>query len=224
VPGAEPEFEDFASAPPVPPQLIQFQFEHDPNAVRCWFLTTDDTELIQVQRNRFIQNWRKVKGDEVYPRYDTRLRPAFAKRHARYLEFLVAQGLSIPTILQIELTYINDLVPGEGWGNVGDLHRLLTPWRGEYTHGFLPSPYGMRIGASYAMPEQRGRLHLNIQRVVRPRDQHEILQFRLTARVKPTSGEERSILEAFDLARDWIVNGFTDWTTPTMHKIWGRST
>src|SRR2546428_11952886 len=35
--------------------------------VRCWFLNDANTELIQVQYDRFVHNWRKVLGSETYP-------------------------------------------------------------------------------------------------------------------------------------------------------------
>jgi uncharacterized protein (TIGR04255 family) len=222
VPGAEPELEDFASQPPVPPQVIEFKFEQDPNAIRCWFITNDGTELIQVQRNRFVQNWRKQTGDEIYPRYADHLRRNFHRRYQRFVDFLATQNLAGPDVAQIEITYINEIEPGQGWATAGELSRVIAPWSGEFSEGFLPPPYGTRISASFAIPKGRGRLHVNMQRAIRPRDRKEILQLRLVARVKPTDSGVDAILDAFDIGRDWIVRGFTDWTTPQMHKIWKR--
>ena len=34
---------------------------------RCWFIDESNNNLIQLQKDRFILNWRKVKGDEAYP-------------------------------------------------------------------------------------------------------------------------------------------------------------
>src|SRR2546425_18159 len=51
--------EDLA-APPAPDQ-IHLQLVSEPEA-RCWFLNAGATELIQLQRDRFVRNWRKVTG------------------------------------------------------------------------------------------------------------------------------------------------------------------
>ena len=36
------------------------------------------------------------------------------------------------------------------------------------------------------------------------------------------SARIKGVREWFDLAREWIVRGFTDSTTPEIQKIWGR--
>ena len=46
-------------------------------APRFWFVNESGNELVQVQRDRFIRNWRKTEGQPGYPSYDN-LREAFA--------------------------------------------------------------------------------------------------------------------------------------------------
>src|SRR5438132_13880540 len=58
------------------PPLLRFEISN-PDVTRSWFITEDRTRLIQIQRDRFVINWRKVHGDEVYPRYDREMRPRF---------------------------------------------------------------------------------------------------------------------------------------------------
>lgn len=50
------------------PPKVDVVFEERPPVARVWFLTQEKTELIQVQQDRFIHNWRKVTGQEPYPR------------------------------------------------------------------------------------------------------------------------------------------------------------
>src|SRR5207249_8292565 len=38
--------------------------------VRCWFLNESNTELIQVQQDRFVHNWRKMVGSGAYLHYE----------------------------------------------------------------------------------------------------------------------------------------------------------
>src|SRR2546421_522972 len=76
--------EDFAA--PLVPDKIGISFVSEPEA-RCWFLNASGTELIQLQRDRFVRNWRKVTGIEGYPSYDL-LKPRFEQDWARLLNFL----------------------------------------------------------------------------------------------------------------------------------------
>ena len=221
LPPAALEIERFDEKPPLPAAGISFELNAELNDARCWYFTKEGTDLIQVQNNRFIQNWRKVTGEEAYPGYE-RLRPAFQRRYKGFLSFLNDEALPAPKVLQVEMSYINEIEPGEGWESARDLDQLVAPWSGKFTEGFLPSPYGARLAASFEMPNNKGRLHVVILRAVRGRDGKEILQFRLVARVRPESSADDHVLAAIDVARDWIVRGFADWTTPKMHKIWGR--
>ncbi len=72
--------------PPLPSQIERFDDTFNPqvplvtfSAVdidlsRFWFLSEDGTNLIQIQRDRLVVNWRQQTGDEVYPRYEPVLR------------------------------------------------------------------------------------------------------------------------------------------------------
>jgi hypothetical protein len=62
------------------PQTPTFRVELvNPDVTRFWFLAEPPTRLIQVQRDHFIINWRKVRGDEIYPRYQSEMRPRFER-------------------------------------------------------------------------------------------------------------------------------------------------
>lgn len=80
------EYPASETQPPLPSQIERFDQRSpqgpvismgivDPNSARFWFLSGDGTKLVQVQRDRFIINWRKVTGTEVYPRYKIRDAP-----------------------------------------------------------------------------------------------------------------------------------------------------
>ncbi len=55
---------------------IQVQMLPSPPVPRVWFLNETGTELVQVQQDRFVHNWRKVGTGDVYPRYE-RVREVF---------------------------------------------------------------------------------------------------------------------------------------------------
>ncbi len=65
-------------------------------SVRAWYIDASETQLLQIQEDRFIHNWRKVLGSEVYPHYDESIRPAFESQWMRFTEYLLDFGSPRP--------------------------------------------------------------------------------------------------------------------------------
>lgn len=217
-PPLTPAFEEFGTPMSHLPKVgIELVSEVD---ARCWFIDKSRTLLVQVQRDRFIQNWRKVTGEEPYPRYAS-LKPRFGDEWQRFCQFLREEELPAPEVTQCEVTYVNHIEPGVGWNSYAEIHNVIAAWTAP-SGNFLPGPEVTLINTKYLMPDKRGRLHIVVQPAVRPRDAKEVLQLTLTARGRPNTSGLDDILEWFDLGHEWIVRGFTDFTTTTMHEIWGR--
>jgi uncharacterized protein (TIGR04255 family) len=190
--------------------------------VRCWFLNETNTELIQVQHDRFVHNWRKVAGTEVYPHYEEYVRPAFEQDWQEFSEFLKAERIGIPEVRQCEVTYVNHIDKGKGWESFADLPEVFPCWAGKSSGSFLSPPESVLFNVSYLMPEERGRLRAALIHAFRSVDTRETLQLTLTAKVKPRSSNTTDILECLDLGREWVVRGFTDFTSKRMHLMWRR--
>src|SRR6266478_4823403 len=45
------------------------EFAEIPPLQRVWFVHKNGNGIIQVQRDRFLHNWRKLKLEDTYPRY-----------------------------------------------------------------------------------------------------------------------------------------------------------
>lgn len=211
--------EQFEAKAKLEPQLL-VEFGAAPE-MRCWFIDRSETRLIQVQKDRFVHNWRKVKGDEVYPRYAS-LKPKFKVEWQRFCQFLDEQKLGTSDVNQCEVTYVNDIEISKGLKSYGEVNKVIASWSGESSGEFLPLPETVRLNTTYVMPEKRGRLHIVLQPAIRRRDAKEILQLNLTARGRPASSRLEDIWEWFDIGHEWIVRGFTDFTTKEMHKVWRR--
>jgi uncharacterized protein (TIGR04255 family) len=208
--------EDLAR-PPVPAR-IGIQLTAEPEA-RCWFLNGLGTELVQLQRDRFVRNWRKVTGSEDYPSYDA-LKPRFERDWNRLLHFLAREELGKPEVNQCEVTYINHLpVDVE---KLGSLHRFARVVSEESGGGFLPEPETAQLQLRYIMGDKKGRLHVGVQPGVRRDDRRPVLQLGLTARGTPASSRTDDILAWFDLGHEWVVRGFADFTRSEMHTTWER--
>ncbi len=203
------------------PQALAFGIQFiQGDESRYWYIDETETRLLQVQKDRFIHNWRRVK-DEPYPHYDD-IRPRFEKEWLEFCSFLKDEGYDKPAVNQCEVTYVNHIEPGTDGTEVGDLGKVISCWSGSYSGQFLRQPETVTFNVRYLIPENRGRLHIIGQPVIRKRDAKQVFQLNLTARGKPNSSELQDILEWLDLGHRWIVNGFTDFTTPEMHRAWKR--
>ena len=188
--------------------------------LRCWLMDESTTRLVQIQRDRFITNWRQVTGKEVYIRYDT-FKPMFEKEWKRFSEFLQFEKFPTPIINQCEVMYVNHIELNDeikGWGAVDKVVEFWSPRQ----QSFLPQPEAVMVDIKFVMPEEKGRLHVTLEPKIRKRDGKEILQLNLIARGKPDSSDLNDILAWFDLGREWIVKGFTELTTEQMHNLWKR--
>lgn len=206
------------SAQPTPLKL-NLQLLAQPN-VRCWFVDPVRSVLLQLQNGRFLQNWRKVSGAEHYPHYEG-TRAGFDRNWKRFLQFLGEMGLAAPVVHQCEVSYLNHLDIGKGWGSLGELENVspvLANLKGDES---LPVPEAFLLNVRYLLPDQRGRLHVQLQPGVRDSDGKEILAFSLTARGAPYSSSVGDILRWFDFGREWIHRAFESFTTQSMRRLWG---
>nr|WP_281719505.1 TIGR04255 family protein [Nitrosomonas nitrosa] len=191
-------------------------------ALRCWFTHSDMNQLIQIQKDRFIYNWKKANDTEAYPRYE-RIKERCLLEWGRFIAFLEEENLGKPEANQCEVTYVNHIDYEQGWKSFGELSKLISPWSGNYSGTFLPVPETIGLNASYILRNNQGRLYVSMQPVIRAKDAKEVLQLTFTARGGPSSSTTEDIFRWLDLGREWVVEGFTDFTTSAFHERWGRT-
>jgi uncharacterized protein (TIGR04255 family) len=202
------------------PLTIAFEVMNLPEA-RCWFEDISGARLIQVQHDRFIHNWRRTDEHKEYPRYKQVIRPAFEKEWKRFCGFLEREQIMLPDVQQCEVQYINH-IELSGWSSFADLIDALGEWPGTRGKEFLPIPENMSFSTSYLMPGNAGRLRIIMQPAIRSADGKPVVQLNLIARGRPSSSSTEDILNWFDVGREWIVRGFTDFTSQRMHQTWER--
>jgi uncharacterized protein (TIGR04255 family) len=197
---------------------IQFEAFEAPPTPRFWFTNELGTELIQVQRDRFIKNWRKAEEAGLYPRYET-VKEGFDRDFSSFRDFASRYQLGGVRVNQCEVTYINHIVAGRGWSTHADIEKVFTVWR--QPHSAYPGPaqdltFHARFLISDTSGAPVGRLHASLQPVLRVSDAIPMFVLNLTARGQIGEG-----IDFFDLGREWIVRSFKELTTPDMHAIWG---
>lgn len=189
--------------------------------IRCWFSDESQSTLIQVQRDHFLCNWRKMPSDSEYPRFhNTKLR--FEKEWERFEHFVRSEQLGELNVKQCEVSYINHIELEAGWQGLANFDDIFPCWAGKGTDVFLPSPDTVVINTSYIIPENRGRLRLSLEPVFRHADAKELIQFTVTAMVIPKATDSAQVMEAIELGHEWAVRGFTDFTSAKMHQVWER--
>jgi uncharacterized protein (TIGR04255 family) len=197
---------------------IQFEALEAPPTPRFWFINDGGTELIQLQRDRFIKNWRKVAEDDFYPRYE-HVKEGFERDFSGFRDFAARHQLGSIRVNQCEVTYINHILPREGRNSRLDLSECFTVWR--QPEGAYPgAAQDLAFHARFPITDQGGalvgRLHVSMQSALHISDNAPMFVLNLTARGQIGEGTD-----FFDLGREWIVRSFKGLTTPEMHRVWG---
>lgn len=221
-PPLDPIIENFG--PPTRPS-VRLEMTNTLPIPRCWFLKEDGTELIQVQQDRFIHNWRKLDSSDSYPRYE-HVRKQFSDELYEFCSFLEREKLGAFSPKQCEVTYTNVILADGDRIEHGELNRILTLVKSEYSDDFLGQPENIRLATQYIIRDQDanplGRLHISAKPAFRITDDGPIFLLNITARGAPSSNQINDVVAFMDMGREWIVRGFASVTTPEMHKIWGR--
>lgn len=211
---------------------IQFQIGDDAGVPRLWFVNPDGDELIQVQADRFIRNWRAVSHvDRPYPRYEHCIRPRFLEDYQIFQRFMSEElGVAIQPA-QCELTYINHITPNEHWNAHRDLAAVFKGWNAEYSKSVDLPVESIHQRVVHLLHDDAGeflgRLHVTLQsafkNIKQPTEvEQPIFVLTLIARGRPTKEGEEGLLGFLDKGHSMIVTAFDSMTTSQMHQVWEK--
>lgn len=194
-----------------------------PPLPRIWFESEGGNGLIQVQRDRFLHNWRKMNPEDEYPRYH-KVKQMFKDHLSQFEIFLEESKLGIIEPLQYEMTYINHILQREGWDRLGEIGNVFPDFAFRMEKDrFLPEPAGVNLRTSFILPEGKGRMHVMIRHAQLRDTGRPLLILELTVRGICTDKSPEGMWDWFDLAREWIVRGFDDLTgEEVQNNIWKR--
>lgn len=213
-------------APPLgfPPDPSELAADFELPLPRIWFINEKMNGLIQLQNNRFFYNWRKMRAEEPYPHYRSVIKE-FKTNLIIFQKFLEEEKLEPFKPADCELTYINHIFKGEGWETISDINGVLPDisWRSKNTR-FLPEPLNIGWMASFALPEDKGQLHVKLDQVAHSIDRRPILRLEVSAKGLGSDKSQKAIWDWFEIAHKWIVCGFTDLTSLRIQQtFWERS-
>ena len=218
-PELEPVMERFGPPKKLVPG-VRFEIGAVPGP-RLWLLNEEGNELVQLQRDRFIRNWRKTEGAPNYPRYEN-LREAFLGDWNTFVVFVNEELKSSPVPNQVEVTYVNVIeTPAPG-----GLDEILACISKSYSDDYLNEPESSEVQFRYVLKGEDnkpwGRLHVAAAPGFRATDEQPVVRLSLTARGNPPSQDTDGVMGAMDAGHEAVVRGFTSVTTPGMHAVWGR--
>lgn len=207
----------------VAPQ-VRFALSDAPPLPLYWFLSEDKTELIQLQQDRFVANWRKGGADQEYPRY-SHVRRRFEEEFTSLMGFIESEGIGHVNPNQCEITYVNHMIAGDGWEDFSQMDRVFTVWAPHYNEPFTLPLEDARFTARYGFTDVQGaalgRLYVAVEPAYRIEDRKPMIVMTLTARGRPDGPAIDGVMSFIDRGHDAALLGFKAVTTTEMQKRWG---
>ncbi len=220
-----PDVEDHEPRPPYVERLedgiqipaFELELMRAPMPHRAWFVSPDKSALLQLQRDRFVYNWRS-RSDE-YPHFELLL-DAFLEELKTLCNAFNEINLSEPHLNQAEVTYVN-------WIDADALDLFLA---------FVDSPSlntgGVASDGAFGQISLRfpvmndsnvvGHLYTECSPIPALGEQGSGYQMTLTFRA-PMLEPHVDVLKPLLLrGRAAIVHTFAGLTRPSYHEKWGR--
>jgi uncharacterized protein (TIGR04255 family) len=184
-----------------------------PPGPRYLLENVDGTQVVQVQRDRFLCNWRRHAPNNQYPRFDA-LSHFFRTQYSEFEQFLKREVNAQPTPRQYELVYVNHI----SLRAASEIGGLLPDASWRPMERWLPTPDAVESSLTFTMPGKAGRLRVRSQTAEIFQTRNRVVVLELTARGFLDDREQW-----FKLAHEWIVRGFDDLLSPSLATELGRN-
>lgn len=206
--------------------MLQVQTFFTPPLPRYWFELPGAPDLLQIQQDRILHNWRQqVDDSRVYPRYEA-VKKTFEEEIDEFQHWLTDEDIGELRPNQCEVTYINLITPPEGSGLDSCLDRITPMWQSKFTEATPNKLERVRIEMAFLFSQDDkpvGRVYANFTPAFRQRDLSPVIQLEITARGRPKGETVADALAFLDVEREQVVRTFAGITTAEMHKTWGRT-
>ncbi len=209
--------------PILPSNVMHLEISDRPDLPRYLFKKHDGTGLIQFQRDRFVYNWTRPEeaSPEDYPRYNQIIKD-FLDHYKKIVKALKANKRTLPTPAVMELTYVNLIECGDD--NMSGAARVFKDIKWVESGRFLPTPNRMNLTYGFKIDDIKATLTANMGLVQLVKDGRNMLKLELSVKGPLQDHADTAVMNWCNTAREWIVKGFEDLTTPEMHKKWEKQT
>jgi uncharacterized protein (TIGR04255 family) len=197
---------------------LRFGFQFIGPGIRNWFVSQDQSYLLQIQKDRFAINWRKTASTPEYPRYPA-IRDRFLELFSQFEKYLGRNEVGACDINIYEVSYINQwrLKDGQRIGDGLNSWLKMAPKNVAKLHMEAAS-----LSVQYLVSEDGknvGRLYANIN-PIKALDGADGVNLELMCRIIPFDMGEKFRFRPLDLAREHIVTTFGEITSDSAQKVW----
>ena len=208
-------FPEWAERPPV---IMRSNDDDDflPPLRRISFISSDTKKLVQLQDNFFGYNWR-YKNSRDYPHFEN-LFQGFLQEWNYLQGWWSKVGESPLKPSRYELTYANLIDKNSGWNNSGD-HQKIFRFVSSNWNDFLKTPDYHDIQLIYSLPNDEGRLIVEVDQRLTEGDDSSIVIFQLTA---VSFDASKSLVDWFRDTHSYIIKAFLSLTEKEAQDKWGR--
>ena len=191
---------------------------------RLWLMDSNRRELIQIQHDRFIRNWRKTDGSDPYPRYDEHVRPRFEKDFCEFCDFVRAEHIGEVRSFQCEVAYFNQICTEKSvWNSFSEMHKIFSAYSPVEIRQIPLEIEALHVRQSFAIlldSDFKGRFYVEIEPA--EVDGEKVVRYHLTARGRTATNSLDDTMAFMDLGRELIVDYFEQSTSSDMHKVWEK--
>jgi uncharacterized protein (TIGR04255 family) len=200
--------------------IPRFQFQQSMPFPRMRLTSVDNKNVIQIQKDRFVFNWRRDKSSaSEYPRFDS-IKSKFLTELEGFILFLEKYNLPSLNFNQAELTYVNHIDAEQN--SVQEVFRdyVKDP---NYSDNLELEHFSIKFRHIITEESKKiGRLYTSIDKGNLISDNSSIYILNFTARSHPLDSSLEGMINVMDIMRSTINNSFTAITSITMHKNWNK--
>jgi len=219
-----PVVQEYPPLPPNPPIGLDDQIggglvvNMGAPSIRLWLLSREQDQLLQVQRDRLILNWRAGTNNNSYPRYQDALRPAFAREYRGLLSFLMDTGLPTLSLVGVEVTYVNVFSGSvDESPDIGAILRSQQPSKGRFG-----TPRTTRLQQQWEWNGDDAAASILTMNAAQPASGESAMNLTARSSLGMNAGID-DVLRSLDLCHDEVVSAFVELTEPDRHLEWGRT-
>lgn len=215
-------FERFDKVHPPSPEI---EVTEEVPIPRWWFLNETGDQLVQVQRDRFMFNWRRSENSSEYPRFPA-VRAKFRQELDIFMEFLLSSSLGELRFSQCEVTYIDHIQTGSSWSTHNQIEKVLSVWEPPQAIAdaidLEDASFRMRFRIPGNDGKPIGRVRVEFDPALSLQGHKPLFRMNTTARGKPLCDGVDGVFQFFDIAHDWVIHIFRSLTTDTIRREWGE--
>ena len=184
-----------------------------PDLPRVWFTHSNNSQILQVQRDRFTFNWRKTSSDQEYSGY-SKIFEMFEGFYDQFRQIIIDMKIGLLTPLHYELSYVYQFPQGDRWNSLNDIGKFLRLFVDfQQVNSFWSGANNLNLRASFPIVDSRSWLNLGVSNQVKLREQQQTLQIDFRAlNFQVNTDIEMSVWyqSAYDQICEKIDNMFTD--------------